>query len=112
MVQMYEIFSELIKIFFKILYFEVTFRILALDTEMKGLGGTSFLSCSVSMSAFKGKPPLSLSPTPSLCLLLLLSLLALPFLIRRTTEIKSPEINLPFYTLYLDTAVTQHIFQF
>lgn len=112
MVQMYGIFDELIRVFFKTLYFEVMFRILALATEMKELGGTSFPTCSVSTSAFKGKPPLSLSPTPSLCLLLLLSLLALPFLLGRTTEMKSPEINLPFCTSYLDTAVTQPIFQF
>lgn len=49
------------------------FRVLALDTEMKELGGTSFLSCSVAMSAFprQASPqPLSysfsLSLTPSL----------------------------------------------
>lgn len=66
---MYEIFNELIKIFFKILYFEVMFRILALDTEMKEPGGTSFLSCSVSMSAFQRQAspqPLSYSFSLSL----------------------------------------------
>lgn len=54
---MYEIFNELIKTFLKILYIKVKFRILALGTEMKEFGGTSFLSCSVFRSAFKDKPP-------------------------------------------------------
>lgn len=61
---MYEVFNELIKIFFKILYFEFMFRILALDTETKELGDTSFFSCSQSMSTFKDK--LSPPPLPSL----------------------------------------------
>lgn len=61
---MYEISNELIKIFSKILYFEVMFRILALGTEVKELGDTSFLSWSGSMSAFNDKVPSPLFSHP------------------------------------------------
>lgn len=83
---MYEIFNELVKIIFKLLYFAVMLRILALDTEVEELGDTSFFSCSASMSAFKDKPP----PSPSLLPLLSVSycfspsFLPLYCLIRRT----------------------------